>query len=42
VGTFVGVRGTDRLPNPVSLPQSNRPLIIVSQPGADEPLFSWY
>jgi hypothetical protein len=41
-GTFVGVRGTDRLPNPVSLPQSNRPLIIVSWPGADEPLFSWY
>ncbi|HEY1454544.1 MAG TPA: hypothetical protein VGF57_13875 [Roseiarcus sp.] len=40
--TFVGVRGTDRLPNPVSLPQSNRPLIIVSQPGADGPLFSWY
>ena len=40
--TFVGVRGTDRLPNPVSLPQSNRPLIIVSWPGADEPLFSWY
>jgi hypothetical protein len=41
-GTFVGVRGTDRLPNPVSLPQSNRPLIIVSQPGVDGPLFSWY
>ena len=41
-GTFVGVRGTDRLPNPVSLPQSNRPLIIVSWPGADGPLFSWY
>jgi hypothetical protein len=41
-GTFVGVRGTERLPNPVSLPQSNRPLIIVSQPGSDGPLFSWY
>jgi|SRR5271154_6402301 len=41
-GTFVGVRGTDRLPNPVSLPQSNRPLIIVSQPGVDGPLFSLY
>jgi hypothetical protein len=41
-GTFVGVRGTDRLPNPVSLPQSNRPLITVSQPGVDGPLFSWY
>ena len=40
--TFVGVRGTDRLPNPVSLPESNRPLIIVSWPGTDEPLFSWY
>jgi hypothetical protein len=40
--TFVGVRGTDRLPNPVSLPQSNRPLIIVSQPGVEGPLFSWY
>jgi hypothetical protein len=40
--TFVGVRGTDRLPNPVSLPQSNRPLIIVSQPGTEGPLFSWY
>jgi hypothetical protein len=41
-GTFVGVRGTDRLPNPVTLPESNRPLIIVSQPGVDGPLFSWY
>ena len=40
--TFVGVRGTDRLPSPVSLPESNRPLIIVSWPGSDEPLFSWY
>ena len=25
-----------------SLPQSYRPLIIVSWPGTDEPLFSWY
>ncbi len=40
--TFVGVRGTERLPNPVSLPQSNRPLIIVSSPGVEGPLFSWY
>jgi hypothetical protein len=40
--TFVGVRGTDRLPNPVTLPQSNRPLIVVSQPGVEGPLFSWY
>ncbi len=41
-GTFSGLRGTDRLPNPVTLPESNRPLIIVSQPGVDGPLFSWY
>ena len=40
--TFVGVRGTDRLPNPVTLPESNRPLIVVSQPGVEGPLFSWY
>jgi hypothetical protein len=40
--TFVGVRGIDRLPNPVSLPESNRPLITVSQPGVEGPLFSWY
>lgn len=40
--TFVGVRGIDRLPNEHSLPESNRPLIIVSWPGSDEPLFSWY
>ena len=41
-GTFVGVRGIERLPNQFSLPESNRPLIIVSWPGSDEPLFSWY
>jgi hypothetical protein len=41
-GTFVGMRGNDRLPNQYSLPQSNRPLIIVSWPGSNEPLFSWY
>jgi len=40
--TFVGVRGTDRLPTPQSLPESYRPLIIVSSPGLDAPLFSWY
>ena len=41
-GTFQGMRGNDRLPNDVSLPQANRPLIIVSWPGASAPLFSWY
>jgi hypothetical protein len=41
-GTFVGVRGLDRLPNDVSLPQANRPLIIVSSPGLSGPLFDWY
>jgi len=40
--TFVGVRGTDRLPNQYSLPESNRPLITVAWPGSSEPLFSWY
>jgi hypothetical protein len=41
-GTFVGVRGTERLPNPVSLPQSNRPLLIVSWPGSGDPFLSLY
>jgi hypothetical protein len=41
-GTFVGVRGIDRLPNDVSLPEANRPLIIVSSPGLSGPLFDWY
>jgi hypothetical protein len=41
-GTFVGMRGLDRLPNQFSLPQANRPLLIVSWPGSNEPLFSWY
>jgi hypothetical protein len=41
-GTFVGVRGLDRLPNDISLPQANRPLIIVAWPGSSEPLFSLY
>jgi len=41
-GTFVGMRGNDRLPNEVSLPQANRPLITVSSPGLGGPLFDWY
>ena len=43
-GTFVAGRpmNSTRLPTPESLPQSYRPLIIVSWPGSDEPLFSWY
>ena len=40
--TFVGVRGIERLPNQFSLPESNRPLIIVSWPGSGDPLFSLY
>ena len=38
-GTFQGMRGNDRLPNDVSLPQANRPLIVVSWPGASGPCF---
>ena len=43
-GTFAAGRpmNSNRLPSPESLPQSYRPLIIVSWPGSDEPLFSWY
>jgi hypothetical protein len=41
-GTFVGVRGLDRLPNDIRLPEANRPLIIVSSPGLSGPLFDWY
>ena len=41
-GHFVGVRGIDRLPNEVSLPEANRPLIIVSSPGLSGPWFDWY
>ena len=41
-GTFVAPRGLDRLPNDVSLPQANRPLLIVSSPGLSGPLFSLY
>ena len=41
-GTFVGVRGLDRLPNDTSLPQANRPLITVSSPGLSGPWLDWY
>jgi hypothetical protein len=41
-GTFVGQRGLDRLPNDISLPQANRPLITVSSPGLSGPLFDLY
>ena len=43
-GTFDAGRGwnSNRLPNDRTLPQSNRPLIIVSSPGLSDPLFSWY
>ena len=40
--TFVGVRGTDRLPNQYSLPESNRPLITVAWPGYNGPLLDLY
>jgi hypothetical protein len=41
-GTFVEMRGNDRLPNDVRLPQANRPLITVAWPGYNGPLFDWY
>jgi hypothetical protein len=41
-GTFNGARGLDRLPNDISLPQANRPLIIVSSPGLSGPLLDLY
>jgi hypothetical protein len=41
-GTFVGMRGNDRLPNDVRLPEANRPLITVAWPGYNGPLFDWY
>jgi hypothetical protein len=41
-GTFIGERGLDRLPNDVSLPQANRPLITVAWPGFNGPLLDWY
>jgi hypothetical protein len=42
-GTFVGLRGVDRLPNPYSVPGSDVPLFHVSLPlpGSNEPLFSY-
>ena len=41
-GTFVGMRGNDRLPNDIHLPEANRPLITVAWPGYSGPLFDWY
>jgi hypothetical protein len=41
-GTFIGVRGLDRLPNDLSLPQANRPLITVSAPGLSGPWLDLY
>jgi hypothetical protein len=40
--TFQGVRGIDRLPNDISLPEANRPLIIVSSPGLSGPWLQLY
>jgi hypothetical protein len=40
--TFQGVRGIDRLPNDISLPEANRPLIIVSSPGLSGPWLQMY
>ncbi len=40
--TIQGVRGIDRLPNEVSLPEANRPLITVSAPGLSAPWLDWY
>ena len=40
--TIQGVRGIDRLPNDVHLPEANRPLITVAWPGYSGPLFDWY
>jgi hypothetical protein len=40
--TIQGVRGIDRLPNDVSLPEANRPLIIVSSPGLSGPWLQMY
>jgi hypothetical protein len=41
-GTFVSPRGLDRLPNDISLPQANRPLITVAWPGYSGPLLDLY
>jgi hypothetical protein len=40
--TIQGVRGIDRLPNDIRLPEANRPLITVAWPGYNGPLFDWY
>lgn len=40
--TIQGVRGIDRLPNEIHLPEANRPLITVSSPGLSGPWFDWY
>jgi hypothetical protein len=40
--TIQGVRGIDRLPNDVSLPEANRPLLIVSAPGLSGPWLDLY
>ncbi len=41
-GTFVSPRGLSRLPNDLSLPQANRPLITVAWPGYNGPLLDLY
>ncbi len=41
-GTVVGMRGNDRLPNDISLPQANRPLLTVSAPGLSGPWLDLY
>jgi hypothetical protein len=41
-GTIQGVRGIDRLPNDGSLPEANRPLLIVSSPGLSGPWLQLY
>jgi hypothetical protein len=42
-GTFVGLRGLDRLPNPYTVPGSDAPLFHVSLPlpGSNEPFISF-
>jgi hypothetical protein len=41
-GTFVEMRGNDRLPNDIRLPEANRPLITVSAPGLSGPWLQLY
>ena len=42
-GTFVGLRGSDRLPNRFTVPGSEEPLFYLSLPlpGSNEPLISY-